>query len=401
MGLFSFFRKAPDRAGFARLMERALREAGETRPIRFDAEEFRLSVGGDRGLQCYLGNIYDEYVKSRAVDRDATVKRFARAYRQAGTLPDTLGTWAEARTRVLPRIRERMYFQNRRLTFETQGKAIAELPFRPLGEHLGVTLVYDLPDSMLEITAEALERWEVSFDDALETARENLWEISKERLLPVRPGLWRSPWADNYDASRLLLHDLIWQFPVNGSHVAVAPNRDTLLVTGSDDAEGLLEILRRALKAFESPRPMGARPLFLAGTRWTPLILPPDHPAHSAWKRAELLSYASDCAEQKSLLDTLHQKKDMDLFVATFNATERQDTGELSSYAVWSEGVPTLLPRADRVAFVRRDEVLGMAPWSRVLEACGGLMAPQGLYPERWRVDAFPGESTVRSLLRA
>lgn len=400
MGLFDFFRKPPDRANFARLMERALRDAGETRPIRFDAQEFRLSVGGERGLQCYLGNIYDEYVKSRVRDRESTVKRFAQAYRQAGSLPDTLGRWEDARPRLLPRLRERMYLENRRLTFETQGKVIAELPFRPIGDHLGATLVYDLPDSMLEITHDGLQKWEVSFDDALEAARDNLWEISKDRLLPIRPGLWRSPWADNYDASRLLLHDLVWQFPVKGSHVAVVPNRDTLLVTGSDDAEGLLEILARALKAFESPRPMGARLLFLAGSRWTPLELPPEHPAYAAWKRAELLSYAADCAEQKTLLDGLHQKKDVDLFVATFNATERADTGELSSYAVWSEGVPTLLPRADRIAFVRRDKVLGMAPWERVLEGCAGLMTPQGSYPERWRVDAFPGDASVQALIR-
>ena len=400
MGLFDFFRKPPDRAGFARLMERALREAGETRPIRFDADEFRLNVGGERGLQCYLGHIYDEFVKSRAADRASTVKRFAQATRQAGALPDTLGRWKDARPRLLPRLRERMYLENRRLTFAAQGKAIAELPCRPVGPHLAATLVYDLPDSMLEITFDALQKWEVSFEDALEAARDNLWEISKDRLLAIRPGLWRSPWADNYDASRLLLHDLVWQFPVKGSHVAVVPNRDTLLVTGSDDAEGLLEICARALKAFESPRPMGARPLFLAGSRWTSLELPPDHPAFAAWKRAELLSYAADCSEQKGLLDVLHQKEDVDLFVATFNATERSDTGELSSYAVWSEGVATLLPRTDRVAFVRRDKVLGLAPWERVLEGCGGLMAPQGFYPERWRVEHFPDEATIKSLLR-
>jgi len=399
MGLFSFFRKPTDRAGFGRLMELALREAGETRPIRFDVAEFRLNVGGERGLQCYLGNIYDEYLKAR--DRGAAVKRFARAYRLAGTIPETLDRWKDARPKLLPRLRERMYLENRRITLETQGKPVPDLPFRPLGDHLGATLVYDLPDSMLEITKDALAKWKVSFSDALEAARDNLWEISKDRLLSVRPGLWRSPWADNYDASRLFLHDLVWQFPVKGSHVAIVPNRDTLLVTGSDDAEGLLEILGRAMKAYEGSRPMGARPLLLSGSRWTSLELPPDHPAYAAWKRADLLSYASDCAEQKGLLDALHQKRDVDLFVATFTATERPDTGEVASYAVWSEGIPTLLPKADKIAFVRRDKVIGMVPWARVLEAFGKLMSPQGLYPERWKVAGFPDDAALRSALRS
>ena len=69
----------------------------------------------------------------------------------------------------------------------------------------------------------------------------------------------------------------------------------------------------------------------------------------------------------------------------------------MSSYAVWSEGVATLLPRADRVAFVRRDKVLGMIPWERTLEAFGHLMTPLGLYPERWKVDDFPGDAALRS----
>src|SRR5688572_3515844 len=175
MGLFSFFRKPTDRAGFGRLMEKALREAGETRPIRFDVAEFRLNVGGERGLQCYLGNIYDEYLKAR--DRGAAVKRFALAYRQAGAIPDTLDRWKDARPKLLPRVRERMYLENRRITLETQGKPVPALPFRPVGDHLGATLVYDLPDSMLEITNEGLSRWDVAFDEALEAARENLWEI--------------------------------------------------------------------------------------------------------------------------------------------------------------------------------------------------------------------------------
>ncbi len=404
MGLFDFFRRPPDRAGFARLMEKSLREAGETRPIHFDVPEFRLVVGGPQGLACYLGNIYEEYCRSRRRDRADALRRFAQASRQAGSLPATLDRWESARPRLLPRLRERMYLENRRISLELQGKPAPALPCRPLTEHLVVVLVYDLPDSMLEIGLDTLTRWDVPFDDALDAARDNLWTLSKERLLPLRPGVWRSPWGDNYDASRLLLHDLVWQYPVKGAHVAAAPHRDTLLVTGSEDVEGLRDVLSRSLKALESPRPMGARAVVLEGSRWVPLRLPPGHPVYPLWRRAEILTQAADCAEQKGLLEALHQKRDDDLFVASFSATERPETREISSYAVWSEGLPTLLPRTDRVAFIRpslpeAEQVVGLVPWDRVLAAFGPLMVPQGSYPERWRVDAFPSPQEIRALL--
>ena len=52
------------------------------------------------------------------------------------------------------------------------------------------------------------------------------------------------------------------------------------------------------------------------------------------------------------------------------------------------------------MAFVRRDKVVGMMPWERAVEAFGELMTPQGLYPERWKVDAFPDDAALRSALR-
>ena len=403
MGLFDFFRRPPDRPGFARLMEKALREAGEARPIRFDAPEFRLVVGGEPGQHCYLGNIYEEYCRASRRQRSDALRRFAQASRQAGQLPVSLDRWEDARGHLLPRLRERMYLENRRISLELQGRSAPLLPCRALGEHLVVALVYDLPDSMVEIGLDTLARWDVPFDEALDAARDNLWTLSKDRLLPARPGVWRSPWGDNYDASRLLLHDLVWQYPVKGAHVAAAPHRDVLLVTGSEDLDGLRHVLERSLKALDGPRPMGARAVVLEGARWVPLRLPPGHPLHELWRRAETLTQAADCAEQKGLLDALHHRRGHDLFVATYSATQRPDTGDISSYAVWSEGLTTLLPRADRIAFVQpsrpeREQVVGMIPWDRVVHAFGNRMAPQNLYPERWRVEDFPPANEILNL---
>ena len=36
-----------------------------------------------------------------------------------------------------------------------------------------------------------------------------------------------------------------------------------------------------------------------------------------------------------------------------------------------------------------------MAPWEKVVEAAGDLMTPMGMYPERYRVEAFPSGGTT------
>ena len=74
--------------------------------------------------------------------------------------------------------------------------------------------------------------------------------------------------------------------------------------------------------------------------------------------------------------------------------------GGVTSCCVWGEGVDTLLPRTDVVSLVRpncpESHVIGS--WGRVCEVVGDLMEPVGLYPERYRVMAFPSEEQLRAI---
>jgi hypothetical protein len=56
-----------------------------------------------------------------------------------------------------------------------------------------------------------------------------------------------------------------------GDHVAAVPNRDVLLVTGADDAEGLQQMAAAAMDALSLPRPMCPRFYRLQGDDWVPL----------------------------------------------------------------------------------------------------------------------------------
>jgi hypothetical protein len=213
-----------------------------------------------------------------------------------------------------------------------------------------------------------------------------------------------SPWRDHYDASRLLiLADLIDRDDVDGDLVAMIPNRDTLLVAGSDNAGGLAGLAVLAEEILKDPRPLHGYPLCLRGDDWGPFLPEPDHPCAGGFRRLRLKSLARDYAEQASLLNELYRKTGNDDFPASFSAIENPRSGKMLSYCVWAEGVSTLLPETDRVFFFRpggpqNGEVAANGDWERVTQVVGHLMTPLGTYPERYRVEDFPTDAQLSEI---
>jgi hypothetical protein len=146
-----------------------------------------------------------------------------------------------------------------------------------------------MPNSMSQIQGHHLTTWGVGFEEAMRVALDNLRQISGPDLEPIAPGVWRSPWRDNYDASRLLLTDLIESHGVEGDPVLMVPNRDTLLLTGSDDVAGLAVMAAAAGEATEHPRPIHAIPVRLEFGSWSPFLPPEGHPSHQDFKRIWVL----------------------------------------------------------------------------------------------------------------
>ena len=182
----------------------------------------------------------------------------------------------------------------------------------------------------------------------------------------------------------------------------MVPNRNTLIVTGADDPEGLAAMARLTEEALKQPRPMTGY-AFRLDNGWVPFLPPVEHPAFVALHRLAVQTLAGDYEEQKGLLDALHKKNGLDVFVASVMVMEDRGTKDRSSVATWAEGADTFLPRMDKVAFIRPVEgkgpnVLGMADWARVKGVLGSLLEPQGLYPERFRGRGFPTEEQLGRL---
>ena len=111
---------------------------------------------------------------------------------------------------LLPSVRSRAYFEFAKLQLKLeQGPGESDYPQQVLADHLAIGLVYDLPDSMRTIVKQDLENWGVTFYEALEAACANLRQKEDPVFVSPQEGVYVSATGDNYDASRMILTDMM------------------------------------------------------------------------------------------------------------------------------------------------------------------------------------------------
>ena len=295
-----------------------LREAGVTDEISYDPEEFRLTVAGEKESILFLHNAYQEYCTISEENRPKAMRRFVRGWLQAHEPPPE--EYADIRPDILPALRSRNFFESARLRMIIEDNEDTFLPYQMLADDLGLGLVYDMPDSMKPIANKELDLWGVTFYEALEAARENLAQLPPRIIGPQEgEGVYVFTTNDGYDSSRLILLELIRQFQVKGEYIAMAPGREMLIVAGSEDGSGLEAMVTLAKKAFEQPRSVSGIALRLDGDEWVSWMPKAAHPLYDEFRLLRIRTYGQDYAEQKELLDALHQKTGKDVFVASFS----------------------------------------------------------------------------------
>jgi hypothetical protein len=386
---------------FARKMMKALRQAGVTETLRYDPQRFALVGQGE----IFLASAHQQYQKSSLFRRGGVLRHFARAFAVAPSqvIPPRFD---DARGNLVPVVRSGAYLDQGLLLGRTssstgaQGRAPAR--FVDLSSSLYYGFAYDTPTALALFGGDQLDEWGVSFEDAMKAARYNLSVRSREPLQQVMPGLFVGPWRDSNASGRLILTELLTRLPVRGELIAMAPGNDFLLVAGSDDEAALAAMVEAATEAVQRPKPSLPVMLRLDGVHWRPFILPESHP--SAVRHAELCRgfVASDYAEQKRLLDALHARDGVDVFVANCG-TARKEGGPLLTWCSWADCV-SLLPRTDLIVFQepgpadeKRASVI--VPWDAAAEVIGDrLVQVPELKLERYRVEGSPSPDELAEL---
>jgi hypothetical protein len=301
----------------------------------------------------------------------------------------------EALPWLVPKVQPRFAYEALALRTGKPGPA-----FRALAGCFAVSLVVDLPDQELEVGEAELIRWNADFDRLMQKARSNLLARGgAEGFQRMGPGRYRSTWQDNLDGSRMLLPGVLRQLRLEGEPVVLLPNRDTLLVVGSDDPPSLRWALEGAMEFLnEDPRSLNGCPLRLRNYQWESFHAPTEPSIRPLLGRIEQRRLKDEYNHQKVLLDRRHGSLGKDITVAPFHL-EKTPAGHTASFTVWSQAMgEAWLPEADRVR-LDLDAVQAWVPWAAVQRQLSHLLEPVGLFPERYRFKATPRPDLLAGLL--
>ena len=375
-------------------------QARQAQELRFDPAlsemTFRLHGGQ---MRLFLGNLLRDLQRSPRAARPGVFNRFLDAL-MSSEIKDA-ETYADARPLLLPVVRRRADMGIVTLS-ASSGWGDTDSDFvpamKPLVDDLVIVLVYDRPTSTGYVNARELPKWGVSFEQALADALDNLRGLPEHGgWQQIGQGVWSGQWDNDYDSSRILLPDLIHRLDVRDPVVSV-PFRNALLVTAAANEAGIAlmaEVI--AAQSEANQRWLSFKLLRLDDRQWVPhapLV------AVDAWHLLNLRNESSVNEKQKELLDALHTRRGVELFVASYQTLTREDLGNLS-FSVWAEQVDTLLPRTEFIIFNARGRDAArplLVRWNEAVAVVGELMEPTDHAPERLRVRRFPDEAQFARL---
>jgi uncharacterized protein YtpQ (UPF0354 family) len=399
MGLFDWFSGKPSQDKFAQIMLDATRQLALPITYQYDKKHFRLvDAAAPAGSNLYLHNAYADYCKAKKADRRAVVLKYVQVTR-AVEIPDD---YALAKKSLLPVIRNKADASVLDLMLKAEHAEVRPNEVAiPLAGNVVIAIGYDTEHTMMRVMEYQLVKWGISEEDVLAASIENLRDRSADQFERLGPGCWISTWGDYYDPSRLLLQDMIRRLPVKGEPVVLAPSPHRLLVTGANDEPGLALLAKLGTEMLESEtKKLSGTALQLKGDTWQAFDIDGVVCPELADLQRRFLDY--DYAQQKDLLDTLHEKTGDDIFVGTYLLYRKKDSLRLASNSVWTKGALTYLPVADRLTFVipEPNEVI-VVPWQAAVAIVAHQMTPLDLYPERFKVTEFPNAEQLVKLRAA
>lgn len=377
------------REKFAALYAKLGKKHGVFTDPQIDMEQFAV-VEGD--MIHNLGNIYPQFQAMPRKHRRGFLTHVLVGWREAqedGAIPQT---WEEAKELLVPRFRDATYLSV--VDIESQRREAPEMrsAYQEFAPALFLTLVVDAERTMANVSESMLADWGVSFDAARQIAEKRLMDHSHDGFEMVAPGVWVSTWQDSYAASRLVLPHVIQQ--VTSDPVVCVPNRDLIILCEPRKPDALENLVMILDKVSETESYALTRRLYqLEGATYSLFEFPADHVAADHYLNLRVIEDANCYAQQKEALQALRD----DMFVATLSVYENKEDGMLHTGAVWTQGVPTLLPEAQVVHFVQDGDQDAQAawavPWSKVVEL--GLIERTDDPLPRWSTKEFPTAETL------
>jgi hypothetical protein len=365
-----------DPGQFGQRIMQALRSRGETRPLHFDEERFSIligEVGSNSVLLVSLRDVCSDCEKVAAEHQEQVIARYIKVWGKGLNAPKD---YALAQPRLGVSLRHSGFFERH-----------PWLIHRELTNELSVALVDDDGDALYDLRETSLADWQVTLDVCMADALRNL--AKSPWILEQVGHIWRSCALDSYDAARILLHPAIGQLEVKGSPVVLVPDRDCLVVTGSDDIDGLRQIAATGhVRIEEASRLISGTPLVLRGSTWEEFEPPAQ--ARAAFAHLSRVYDELNYREQTSFLRAQSAGPSSTLFVAEVQVFQTGPDKHETFTCLPSIG-PTLLPKADWVALYDVEaDTIQTTSWADLFRVLIRRMSPVQRHPVRYRLETFP-----------
>jgi hypothetical protein len=211
-------------------------------------------------------------------------------------------------------VREQALFSFATLWWQLEGgKTEPKTAFEPISAWFARCLVLDFPEYVSVVSPENLKAWDISFEELYEIGIGRLRDCTVPKF-EKQEGFYIGGWHDDYDNARILIPEVFAPLFLDGDPVVSIANRNSLLVTGSENQDGIKAMLKHAEEIVRTkPRPMNPAPLILKDGEVADFSVRENSPIFSDVERAKKISALSYYHQQTETLMKLYEQKGKDL----------------------------------------------------------------------------------------
>jgi hypothetical protein len=390
------------RSHFMSEVEGILRSMPSVGTIKPDPGRFAFELrNAGKDHTFFLENIFSEM---REVPPEKRAERIRAIVASVGAQENNV-SWDEVQERLVPLVRPCTLFMG----------AVSDptkLPIaRPFAPFLVETVGIDSEQTTQYVSPATVQSWDVPVEKVFDVARANAaasfgeGDVASYDETAGYP-IWHVARDDSYESSRLLLPGWLASFrsKVAGRPVAIVPERSKLIVGGDGDERCLRRLIETAVREYGSS-PRAISPALYTVVDDTDQVVPLLLHGHALAHDVGVGHVQLAAAEYDKQRSTLQEQVGDDVFVANYVGL-RQVDGTPIGMTTWSEDVPTLLPVADRIAFVigptqPNPEVFNVW-WDDVARLAGAFLERDpSLNPPRCRTVGWPDRETIAKLRAA
>jgi uncharacterized protein YtpQ (UPF0354 family) len=222
---------------------------GNTFLIKADLEI--TAKRNDNGYSMFLDNAYNEY-KRQPEAINSIIHRYIAS---AGDLLKRAEGGVQ-RNKIIPVIKDAGYIEDIRATMakNVSGAKGPEMVYTVYNDKLIILYAQDNENSIEYLNEDNFKKSGIPKDSLLPIGLRNLDAALPEIQRNGANGLYMITAGGNYEASLILMKSL-WDdtlLQVDGKFVIALPNRDMLLVTGSNNKEGIQKLKQMAAQMYKT-----------------------------------------------------------------------------------------------------------------------------------------------------